>query len=324
MKYHYPFISVRAATAMAAVFFFLSAMQAGAQKQYCSSSRGFLDNGYHYELWTNGGGSVCMTPTNVDAKFKTVWSSVGDFVARVGLSFDETKTAEQLGTITANYTFTKSGLNHLTYMGVYGWMTDPLIEYYILEDWNEWHPTAGSEGHTSKGTISVDGGQYDILTKTQTNQPSIKGTATFQQWWSIRKSTRQSGQISISQHFAAWKNAGMTPGKMYEAKLIVEAMQGNGTIDYTTATVLLNNKPPTPPTISLAPGTLPEQRSFFKNGNASGVQSLISLNGTVIRSMRLNGIEPVLGSTENLAPGIYIQQFQGDGKAPVSRTLLVK
>ena len=75
----------------------LGAMEPSA-KEYCNTStRGNVGNGYHYELWTNGSGSVCLNVYEQDARFKTEWSDVGNFVARVGLAFDQTKTAEQLG-----------------------------------------------------------------------------------------------------------------------------------------------------------------------------------------------------------------------------------
>ncbi len=317
MKYQLPGISVGVAAAMALGFFFLSPMQVGAQKQYCESSSGTMDNGYHYELWTNGGGSVCMTVYGQDARFKAVWSGVGNFVARVGLAFDTNKTVAEIGTVTADYAFTKSGLNNMAYIGVYGWMLDPLLEYYVLEDWNAWRPTS-----TNKGTITVDGGQYEVIMTQQVSKPSIRGTATFPQWFSIRKSVRQSGHISISEHWAQWKKLGMQTGRMYEAKLFAEGYNANGgasgTVDYSQAIVLAPNS------VSIAPGTSWEQRPFFENGNACGTLSLISLNGTVIRSVRVNGSESAFPATGNMAPGMYYLWFQGKGKAPVTRALLIK
>lgn len=223
----------------------MGALEAGAQVYCNASSRGNAGNGYHYELWTNGKGSVCLTLAGTDARFKTEWRDVGNFVARVGLAFDQTKTPEQLGTLSADYAFEKAGVTRLAYMGIYGWTVDPLVEYYIVEDWNEWRPS-----YTRKGTVTLDGDEYDIMTNTQVNQPSIKGNTTFTQWWSVRRTARQSGTVSISSHFSAWRNAGAQLGRLYESKLKVEGMNGSGTVEFTKATVTL-----TPPgSVLIAPG----------------------------------------------------------------------
>ena len=282
------------------------AVQPGAQQQYCNSSnRGNVGNGYHYELWTNGTGSVCMTVYGQEAGFKTEWNNVGDFVARVGLAFDETKTASQLGTLSADYAFTKSGVTRLAYMGIYGWTVNPLVEYYIVEDWNEWRPN-----YTHKGTVTLDGDEYDIMTNTQVNQPSIKGNATFTQWWSVRKKGRQNGHVSISDHFAAWRNAGAQLGQMYEAKLNVEGMNGGGAVDFTKATVVLSK----PGQVRLPPKGDRETRAYLGNGNATGVRPCFSLNGAVAGSMPPNGPDAAVSSADRMAAGRYFLRPTMNGK----------
>ena len=64
---------------------------------------------YTYELWSDGTGSGCMTVFGTDATFSATWTNVGDFLARVGLSFDQTKTPAQIGTISADFAETKTG-----------------------------------------------------------------------------------------------------------------------------------------------------------------------------------------------------------------------
>jgi endo-1,4-beta-xylanase len=110
---------------------------------------------------------------------------------------------------------------------------NPLHEYYIVEDWYDGRPQYG----TQVGTFNDDGDDYDILTATRTDAPSIIGTATFVQFWSVRKTARQCGTISVSQHFAQWASMGMGLGDMEEASLLVEVTGGTGSIDFTTATV---------------------------------------------------------------------------------------
>lgn len=276
----------------------LGAVELSAQAYCDASSRGNAGNGYHYELWTNGTGSVCLTLSGQDAGFKTVWSDVGNFVARVGLAFDQTKTPEQLGTLTAEYAFTKSGVTRLAYMGIYGWTVNPLVEYYIVEDWNEWRPS-----YAKKGTVILDGDEYDIMTNTQVNQPSIKGNTTFTQWWSVRKTARQSGTISISSHFAAWRNAGAQLGQLYESKLKVEGMNGSGTVEFTKAKVTVSP----PGAVLVPPGADRGRISRFRNGDGSETLFAYALNGKVL-------------SAGHAPPGMYVVRGPGiSGKsAPAS------
>jgi hypothetical protein len=112
----------------------------------------------------------------------------------------------------------------------------------------------------------------------------------------------------------------MKLGKMYEARILVEAAGGNGSVDFTMATLTATGSTD----VSHDPGTLPGRTAFWTNGNGSGVLSLVSLNGTVLRSVRQNGLKPLTISTDNIAKGLYLLQFKGDGKAPITKTLLLK
>jgi hypothetical protein len=205
---------------------------------YSSNSVGSAGNGYSYQIWSNGVGTGSMTVAGVDAKFSATWNNPGDFLARIGLTWDATKTYAQLGTISSDFAETKTGSGiGYNFIGIYGWSETPLHEYYIVEDWFGARPVPG----TKVGTITVDGGAYDVLTHTQTNQPDVFGTlSTFDQFYSVRQTPRSCGHISISQHFAAWANLGLQLGKMEEAKILVEVGNGGtGTITFTTATVVV-------------------------------------------------------------------------------------
>ena len=172
--------------------------------RYCSNTKGTAGN-YSYELWADGGGSGCMTVYRSEAKFSATWTNVGDFLARMGLQFDQTKTPAQIGTISADFAEKKTGGNNLVYVGIYGWTLSPLREYYIIDDWGEMKPGGtASDGtpRTRVGTITVDGDTYDVWKKTRENKPNITGTdQTFDQYFSIRQNARQCGHISVSDHF---------------------------------------------------------------------------------------------------------------------------
>jgi endo-1,4-beta-xylanase len=203
--------------------------------QYCSSSgQGRLTGGFQWSIWSSGSGG-CITPYNADCAFKATWKESGDFLARAGFQWNSTQTHDVLGTVTADYTFTRSGTGgSFSYIGVYGWSKNPLVEYYIVEDWFS-KPNAGS----NVGTITIDGDAYTVYKNTRVDQPSIEGTATFDQFFSIRQVPRQCGHIAVSQHFAEWDRLGLRLGNMYEAKLLAEAGGGEGMVDFTSATMTL-------------------------------------------------------------------------------------
>ena len=182
-----------------------------------------------------------MTIYDAAAQFSAKWNNDGDFLARVGLGWGSTQTYTQIGTITATFAETKTGsAGGYSYIGIYGWSENPLHEYYIVEDW---FGGGGSPnpGGTKVGTITVDGGTYNVYQHTQVNQPAITGgNATFVQFFSVRQTARTCGTISISEHFAQWATMGMQLGNMEEARILVEAGGGTGSIDFTTATVVVN------------------------------------------------------------------------------------
>lgn len=108
-------------------------------------------------------------------------------------------------------------------LSVYGWSTNPLVEYYIMED-NHAYPAQG----TVKGTVTSDGATYTIYENTRVNEPSIQGTATFNQYISVRNSPRTSGTVTVQNHFNAWASHGMNLGAMNYQVVAVEGWGGSG------------------------------------------------------------------------------------------------
>ncbi len=182
------------------------------------------EDGYDYELWKDSG-STSMTIKG-GGTFECWWENIGNALFRKGVKFDCTQTYQQIGNISIDYGVDYQP-NGNSYLCVYGWTRNPLVEYYIVESWGTWRPP----GATSKGTITVDGGTYDVYETTRVNQPSIDGNTTFQQYWSVRTSKRTSGTISVTEHFKAWEGMGMQMGNLYEVALNVEGYQSSGWAD---------------------------------------------------------------------------------------------
>jgi endo-1,4-beta-xylanase len=198
-------------------------------------------NGYDYELWSQDkrGPATMVLGKGGGGTFKCEWSNGYNVLARAGKKYNETQTHSEIGTISVEFNASKfSVTGDVGYLSVYGWITGGtgsattsanLVEYYIVENYNSYNP--GSAG-TSKGTVTIDGAQYTLYERAMTNAPSIKsGITSFTQYLSVRApgSKRSSGTISVSEHFKAWNDAGMTKvnGKMYEVALKVEGWNGS-------------------------------------------------------------------------------------------------
>jgi endo-1,4-beta-xylanase len=186
----------------------------GAQASVCSNQTG-TSTGFFYSFYTSGSGSVCMT-LGSGGNYSTTWSGVGDFVAGVGWMPGAART------ITYSGSFSPSGD---AYLSVYGWTTNPLVEYYITDDWSGFNP-ANNSGATFKGTVNSDGGTYNIYEAQRVNEPSIIGTATFNQYWAVRTSSRVGGTVTTGNFFNAWAADGMPLGSFNYQILATEAFNG--------------------------------------------------------------------------------------------------
>ena len=100
-----------------------------------------------------------------------------------------------------------------------------MVEFYVVQSWGNWRPP----GAQAIATIEVGDSAYDVYKTQRVNQPSIDGTQTFSQYWSVRKGKRTEDVICLTDHFQAWESLGLELGKLYEASLTVEGYQSSGT-----------------------------------------------------------------------------------------------
>ena len=174
--------------------------------------------GYDYELWSqNGAGNATMTlnpSTENGGAFEVEWSGTINMLARTGKRWGSNSnvTVQNVGNITSEFEVEWSSNDNVKYVSVYGWgyydkadipsgFTDE-IEYYIIQDRGSYNPTQGGKKF---GSATIDGISYDFYTTDRVNQPSLSGTSTFKQYWSIPSNTSQhrtKGTISISKHFS--------------------------------------------------------------------------------------------------------------------------
>jgi len=209
---------------------------------------------YGYEMWTQGGNNNKLIWFGPDqgggAAFRAEWNDPDDFLGRVGFWWGKGEKYTEYGNMYADFNYTRSGRStagNYSYIGIYGWARNPdaenaedkLVEYYIVEDWfgNQWQSdttpiTTNTTGGSILGSFTMDGAVYAVIRNVRTQKPSIDGTKTFVQYFSIRQTPRQRGTISITEHFKQWERMGLQIGNMYETKFLVEAGGGAGWLEF--------------------------------------------------------------------------------------------
>jgi endo-1,4-beta-xylanase len=190
-----------------------------AEKTICTNEIA-MHCGLTYEFWRDTGGG-CMV-AKADG-FSIEWNENNNVLARKGV---RPGTGNEVFHYQAEYT-----ANGTSFMGVYGWTQNPLIEYYIVDSWGGSRPP-GSRGEHVGSVETTDGSVYDMYRTQQVDKPSIDlNVTTFYQYWSVRTSKRSCGTINVRQHFDAWASADLLLGRFYEVSFVVEGYLSAGSGD---------------------------------------------------------------------------------------------
>ncbi|HYQ01871.1 MAG TPA: glycoside hydrolase family 11 protein [Polyangiaceae bacterium] len=198
-------------------------------------------DGLGYGIWTNGSGGSITVFKNAHA-FSASWNNSQDFLAHVGLDFNSSKAYTAYGTILAQYVEKKSGTaGGFSSIGIYGWTHSPCVEWYINED------AFNGLGQRGNVTATIDGGTYALTMMTTTGTGGANACESghsggWTQMISTRKTARQCGTVTVSDHFAAWAKQGWSLGTLSSVHINVEVGGGQGSIDFPVANVTTSSK----------------------------------------------------------------------------------
>lgn len=213
-------INVAKVLSPTALFLFGFSYALVAQSQTLTSPQTGQHGGYFYSFWTDGVGESSFT-LGENGNYRSNWTDVGNWVGGKGWRTGGEKVVEYSGTYRATGT---------SYLALYGWTQNPLIEYYIVDNWVNYNPSTGA---TRLGSVNSDGGIYDIYKTRRVDKPSIIGTATFDQYWSIRRNKRIGGTITTKNHFVAWAAKGLRLGTYDYMVMGTEGYQSSGSSNIT-------------------------------------------------------------------------------------------
>jgi endo-1,4-beta-xylanase len=195
-----------------------------------------------WEIWSNTGEGE-LTSFSTPA-FIASWNNAGGYLGRLGFEWGGFQgnpvPHTERGEIKAQFVSRKTGTaGGYSYIGMYGWTTNPCVEWYVVDDsYNNMPINPGNT--TNEGDVNIDGGTYVVYTRPTTGSGGTRcsGATNWIQYYSVRRTARACGVISLSEHFRQWEALGMDMGgELLEAKILVEVGGGVGNVELPIANV---------------------------------------------------------------------------------------
>ncbi|KUL83095.1 hypothetical protein ZTR_11159 [Talaromyces verruculosus] len=191
---------------------------------FSTSKDGVDSAGFYYSLYNANGAGAGYTEFSNSGEFEIGWNLPSDTEFLGGKGFKDTSTRS----LTWSGYFTATGDYTLA---IYGWTLNPVTEWYIVEKHGTGTP---GNGHVV-GTVTSDGGTYDVYDLYYSDVPEIYGVTSFHQYWSVRQVGRSTGTVDVTTHFNAWKKLGLAPGTPIFQMVTLEGFEGEGYLDFTVS-----------------------------------------------------------------------------------------
>jgi hypothetical protein len=178
--------------------------------------------GFYYNFWKQTAEDNVQINCGDGGNFSASWRNVFNWIGGIGWNPGGPRVVSYSGTF--NSEAAQDSQN--AYLSLYGWTTDPLIEYYVVESYGSYNPlSCGPRRHF--GSFQSDGATYDVLEC----QIVSLGRDTKVQYYSVRNPPlpwgEVGGTITVANHFDEWAKHGMDLGTHDFMILAVESYNGN-------------------------------------------------------------------------------------------------
>lgn len=203
------------------ILFTFFAVNIQATSTTITSNQAGIHEGYNYEyLKDSGNGTMTLKDGGT---FNCEWDNINKISFRKGFKYRTPIRYQETQNINMKYACNYQP-NGDSYLSIYGWASDPLIEFYIVENWGTVKP---QKNKIPKDIVTLNGSTYEIFEDTIT-KPSTDSYMTYKQYWSVRTTKRTSGTVSISEIFKAMEANGMEIGNINEISLCVQGNKSSG------------------------------------------------------------------------------------------------
>ncbi len=275
--------------------------------QTLSSNSTGTHNGFYYTFWKDSG-SASMT-LQAGGRYTSQWNSgTNNWVGGKGWN---PGSSSRVISYSGNYNVNDS---QNSYLALYGWTRSPLIEYYVIESYGSYNPSSCAGG-TDYGSFQSDGATYNVRRCLRTQQPSIDGTQTFYQYFSVRTPKKGfgniSGTITFANHANFWASKGLNLGAHNYQVLATEGYQSTGSSDITVSEG------------SSGGGSSSSAPSGNKTivvrarGTAGGEQIRLKVNNTTVQTWTLSTTMSNYTVSTNLSGGSLVEYFNDSGNRDV-------
>ena len=275
--------------------------------QTLSSNSTGTNNGFYYTFWKDSG-SATMT-LQAGGRYTSQWNSgTNNWVGGKGWN---PGSSSRVISYSGSYNVNDS---QNSYLALYGWTRSPLIEYYVIESYGSYNPSSCAGG-TDYGSFQSDGATYNVRRCLRTQQPSIDGTQTFYQYFSVRTPKKGfgniSGTITFANHANFWASKGLNLGAHNYQVLATEGYQSTGSSDITVSEG------------SSGGGRSSSGPSGNKTivvrarGTVGGEQIRLKVNNTTVQTWTLSTTMSNYTVSTSLSGGSLVEYFNDSGNRDV-------